>query len=112
MPATSFNIVTASRDQYQEICEVSTKEDGWLLGVDNYDLWEKCYGQDCFLVAVDCGGNLLGHIAAIPHGENDGYIGIHYVKQAFRDQGVEAALFEEAMKKLTGRNVCSSGGKI
>jgi GNAT superfamily N-acetyltransferase len=101
-----YEIRTMLRAEIDLAVEWAAQE-GWNPGLYDADCFYRT-DPEGFSIGV-LNGEPVGSISAVSYGASYGFLGFYIVRPDFRGQGLGIQLWQEAMKRLSGRNVGLDG---
>lgn len=106
MTDNHFTIRTATRPEVEIAVEWAATE-GWNPGIHDADCYYSADSAGFFIGLLD--SEPIATISAINYGPTFGFIGFYIVKPKYRGKGYGINIWNEALKKLGGRNIGLDG---
>ncbi len=102
----NYEIRTMSRAEVDIAVDWAALE-GWNPGLHDADCFFGADPDGFIVGSLD--GEPVGCISAVAYGKSYGFVGFYIVKPNYRKQGYGIKLWQEAMKRLSGRNIGLDG---
>jgi len=106
MTDNNFTIRTSTRPEVEIAVEWAATE-GWNPGIHDADCYYSADSAGFFIGLLD--SEPIATISAINYSPTFGFIGFYIVKPKYRGKGYGIKIWNEALKKLGGRNIGLDG---
>jgi ribosomal protein S18 acetylase RimI-like enzyme len=106
MSQGNYEIRTMTRAEVDIALDWAAVE-GWNPGLHDADCFFRTDPQGFIMGFLD--GDPIGCISAVSYGKSYGFLGFYIVKPNYRSRGFGIKLWDEAIKRLSGRNMGLDG---